>query len=91
MLETGTHPTYLGTFDTAKEAALAYDQAAIKKGNKKSTLNFPEGEKEQEKQEKQEKQTVVEKLVWKRYQNGPPIIFLPMIFYLDFKKIQTMD
>jgi len=33
----------LGTFDTAIGAALAYDQAAIKKGNKKSTLNFPDG------------------------------------------------
>jgi hypothetical protein len=53
VLETGEHPTYLGTFDTAKEAALAYDQAAIKKGNKKSTLNFPKEEKKQEKQKKQ--------------------------------------
>ena len=33
----------IGTFDTAIQAALAYDQAAIKKGNKKSTLNFPDG------------------------------------------------
>jgi hypothetical protein len=33
----------LGTFDTAIKAALAYDQAAIKKGNKKSSLNFPDG------------------------------------------------
>ena len=30
-------------FDSAIKAALAYDQAAIKAGNKKSTLNFPEG------------------------------------------------
>ena len=33
----------IGTFDTAMQAALAYDQTAIKKGNKKSTLNFPDG------------------------------------------------
>ena len=33
----------LGTFDTAKAAALTYDQAAIKLGKKKSTLNFPDG------------------------------------------------
>ena len=32
----------LGTFDTAIAAALAYDQAAIKKGNKSHTLNFPD-------------------------------------------------
>ena len=30
-------------FDTAIQAALAYDQAAIKAGRKKSTLNFPDG------------------------------------------------
>ena len=29
-------------FKSPKEAALAYDQAAIKAGKKKSTLNFPE-------------------------------------------------
>ena len=33
----------IGTFDTAVQAALAYDQAAIKAGRKKSTLNFPDG------------------------------------------------
>ena len=38
----GTSAT-IGTFDTAIKAALAYDQAAIKKGKKKSTLNFPDG------------------------------------------------
>ena len=32
----------IGQFDTAKEAAVAYDQAAIKKGNKSHTLNFPD-------------------------------------------------
>ena len=32
-----------GKFDTPKKAALAYDQAAIKAGKKKSTLNFPDG------------------------------------------------
>ena len=35
----------LGTYETAKEAALAYDQAAIKAGKKESTLNFPEKKK----------------------------------------------
>jgi len=34
---------HLGTFDTAIAAALAYDQAAIKNGNKSHTLNFPDG------------------------------------------------
>ena len=33
----------IGTFATAIQAALAYDQAAIKAGKKKSTLNFPDG------------------------------------------------
>jgi hypothetical protein len=33
----------IGTFDTAIQAALAYDQAAINAGKKKSTLNFPDG------------------------------------------------
>ena len=32
-----------GTFATAIQAALAYDQAAIKASRKKSTLNFPDG------------------------------------------------
>ena len=35
-------PSYIGTFDTAIQAALAYDQAAIKAGCKSHTLNFPE-------------------------------------------------
>jgi len=34
---------HIGTFNTAIQAALAYDQAAIKAGKKKSTLNFPDG------------------------------------------------
>ena len=34
---------HFGPFDTAIQAALAYDQAAIKAGRKKSTLNFPDG------------------------------------------------
>ena len=42
-------------FDTAIQAALAYDQAAIKAGHKKSSLNFPMEEKKQEKQEKVQK------------------------------------
>ena len=46
----------IGGFVTAKEAALAYDQAAIKAGQKKSTLNFPKEEKKQVLQEKQVKE-----------------------------------
>ena len=33
----------IGSFDTAIQAALAYDQVAIKAGKKKSSLNFPDG------------------------------------------------
>ena len=33
----------IGPFATAIQAALAYDQAAIKAGKKRSTLNFPDG------------------------------------------------
>ena len=33
----------IGTFETSIKAAVAYDQAAIKAGKKKSTLNFPDG------------------------------------------------
>ena len=43
------------------EAALAYNQAAIKKGNKTSTLNFPKEEKKQIKQEKQTEQKKTKK------------------------------
>jgi hypothetical protein len=42
-IQTNGKPQQIGTFDTAKEAALAYDQAAIKAGKQKSTLNFPDG------------------------------------------------
>ena len=35
--------TSIGTSDTAIQAALAYDQAAIKAGRKSHTLNFPDG------------------------------------------------
>ena len=48
---------HISTFDTAIQAALAYDQAAIKRGNKKSTLNFPMDQKDQKKKEKPKKQT----------------------------------
>ena len=47
---------FIGTFETAIQAALAYDQAAIKKGVPKSRLNFPKGQKKQKKQEKQVKE-----------------------------------
>ena len=33
---------YLGTFDTSREAAQAYDHAAIQAGHQASKLNFPE-------------------------------------------------
>jgi hypothetical protein len=39
----GSKQRRIGTFATATQAALAYDQAAIKAGKKKSTLNFPDG------------------------------------------------
>ena len=42
MKTDGKNNSY-GTFDTAIQAALAFDQAAIKSGKKKSTLNFPDG------------------------------------------------
>ena len=44
-----------GMFDTAIQAALAYDQGAIKAGHKKSSLNFPMEEKDEKKQEKIQK------------------------------------
>ena len=46
----------IGTFDTAIQAALAYDQAAIKKGFKKSRLNFPDDQKDQQEKKKPKKQ-----------------------------------
>jgi hypothetical protein len=42
----------LGTFATAIQAALAYDQAAIKAGKKKSMLNFSKDKKKQKKTKK---------------------------------------
>ena len=44
-----------GMFDTAIQAAHAYDQGAIKAGHKKSSLNFPMEEKDEKKQEKIQK------------------------------------
>ena len=62
-INTNYQYTEIGKFDTPMEAALAYDQAAIKKGNnKKSTfLNFPMEEKKQIKQEKQTEQKKTKK------------------------------
>ena len=51
----------VGTFDTAIQAALAYDQAAIKQGVKNSRLNFPKDQKKQKKQKKQVKKKKKEK------------------------------
>ena len=34
--------TYMGTYDTAKEAAIAYDRAVLKANKSKSLLNFPD-------------------------------------------------
>ena len=42
-IKIGGKRDYFGPFDTAIQAALAYDQAAIKAGRKSHTLNFPDG------------------------------------------------
>lgn len=34
--------TAIGTFDTSKEAAVAYDLASLKAGRPRSSFNFPE-------------------------------------------------
>ena len=44
--------TYIGIYETAKEAAVAYDQAAINAGKKNSKLNFPVGLPIKEKEKK---------------------------------------
>ena len=43
QISIGGKRTTSGPFATAIQAAFAYDQAAIKAGKKKSTLNFPDG------------------------------------------------
>ena len=48
--------TILCGFATAIQAALAYDQAAIKAGRKSHTLNFPMDQKEKKKQNEKKKQ-----------------------------------
>ena len=45
VLEIGKKSSYLGVFDTLKEAAIAYDLAAIQAGHPTSSLNFPQGRK----------------------------------------------
>ena len=45
VLEIGKKSSYLGVFDTMKEAAIAYDLAAIQAGHPTSSLNFPQGRK----------------------------------------------
>lgn len=39
---------YLGVFDTAREAAIAYDRAAVERGDEPEKLNFPNLDLEQE-------------------------------------------
>jgi hypothetical protein len=60
--------TSLGTFGTAIQAALAYDQAAIKKGYPKSKLNYSKDQKKQKKQEKEKKQEKQKKQVKEKKQ-----------------------
>ena len=59
--------TALGTFDTALQAALAYDQAAIKEGYKKSTLNFPVNEKDEKTEKKEKKEKMKDLLAIQEY------------------------
>ena len=51
----------IGTFDTALSAALAYDQAAIKRGKKTHTLNFPMDQKEKKEKKKQKEKKKLKK------------------------------
>ena len=38
----GSKSTYIGTYDTAKEAAIAYDRAVLKANQPTNLLNFPD-------------------------------------------------
>jgi len=48
-------------FTSALDAALAYDQAAVKNGNKSHTLNFPMDQKEKKKQKKHKEKKKLKK------------------------------
>ena len=41
-IKIGGKKTYLGTFETAKEAAIVYDRATLKANKSTSLLNFPD-------------------------------------------------
>ena len=41
-IKIGGKKSYLGTYDTAKEAAIAYDRAVLKANQSTTLLNFPD-------------------------------------------------
>ena len=44
QIRIGGKVTYIGTYDTAKEAAIAYDRAVLKANKSTTLLNFPDPE-----------------------------------------------